>query len=1814
MDNLTTPPQAHRQGFAYDSLESVRKKLLDLSGRNTLLNYKHPKASCVRLVDCSIADVYKTLHDDKTLTFIPVPEPTEKQLIDAGYSEEDPETKQLVVKGFPTAAQWGKQLNIPTSYDLDDAISSTQSSTRNLQVLMFSSELEAILRKLRSKAESYIEESGANILYLSMGFLEWFESRDSDIARRAPLFTIPVKLDKSVRVGKEGVYRYSIQVKDDGLLTNISLREKLANDFDLVLPEIDEDTTPNDYFHQIEDSILRHQPRWSIKKYASLVLLNFTKQAMYLDLDPENWPEDANIKDHELISRFFSTGGQESAAGTSAYETEHEIDKLEDIHQRFPLVFDADSSQHSAIIDAVNGENLVIEGPPGSGKSQTITNIIAGCLGNGQNVLFVAEKMAALEVVKSRLDRAGLGDFCLELHSHKANKQKILGDLATRLNNAGKYRKPKEIEADVSRFEDLKTKLTDYSDLINSVWGNTGLTLHEILHRATRYRQTLHISPERLSVEGINGETFTAVRQRELADQAKMLSDAYDLVSEQTTDGNINSHHWYGVNNTALHGYQVNDLNNQLTSWTDALKALHDEWLEYSKEYDLKGETGESLSITAIGETISKIQELPDLVGGEPLAHLCAFSAHTSDIKQLITDYQAIHDAFTDIAKVIKPDVISNKAGEVIALTRTLDSLKQLGVSDDKSLSDMALSISDITSTLKKVTEVKDHFAHVTPDIDPSLHCCFEDSHRGTKEFLTLIGLINELPADLWRHRDEIYDNPDVDPVLDQITQRLSVLTPLHSQLHESFSLHPLPASDSLKSLQSILSNGGLFKWFSSEWRNARKKVLALSPVAKPDANQLMSLIPALIEYVEGIEQLDKLNSTDPVFNEVYLGIDTPLDRLTALRRWYRTVRNEYGVGFGDRVSIGSALLSMDRQQAMAIKDFAAKGLKDLLEDIQKSVDILTERFASYTPLHQISESLSSSLPPLASQLNALLKALKPIVGGGMASLSLLRDINDKWKRQQDCITSWRKNPSLVLLTKAGISLPVDSGKFSQQPIQIVKNTLKITAVATDSPYILRSIEASNDAERYEALKSRSSNLFDLLNRAQKSQTPFLELGKLTLKEWSESCTDSLRDILLRNQRALDNPQWLNTWLDYIKLRARLSESGLGNIVHELELHTITSDQLQDVLHLVVYHILAEEVMHTNPELTSFSGLEQTGIRRRFREYDRKLMELQQKRIAHKASVSSPPTGVSSGRVKDYTELSLIKHNLGLKRPRIAIRSLFKRAGKSIQSLKPCFLMSPMSVAQYLQPGKFNFDLIIMDEASQIRPEDALGAIARGTSLVVVGDPKQLPPTSFFQKAVSNEDNEDVIALEESESILDSVIPVFRNRRLRWHYRSRHESLIAFSNQNFYDSNLILFPSPFRESGEYGINYKPVQGRFVNRKNVEEARLIVQNVAEQLRHFPEESVGIVAMNAEQSDEIEKQLEQKVKSDPILQQAFEKNQKLEEPLFIKNLENVQGDERDVIVISMTYGPETVGSSSMHQRFGPINSDVGWRRLNVLFTRSKKRMHIFSSMTSGHIRTGTNSSRGVKSLKAFLEYCETGRLQHYQHTGKAADSDFEIAVMDMLAKYGYECEPQLGVAGYFLDIAVKDPGMPGKFLVGIECDGASYHSAKSARDRDRLRQDILENLGWKIRRIWSTDWFDNPEAQIQPILNELDSLKTKPSVAIEHTNVDESVDEIETLIQFTDDLFGEGGSNINDNSDNDLESRLREYDSSVIRVELPETTDSRRLLRPAMVEALLSKFPCSVPEFHERIPAYLRIGTDPAEDKYLEPVLHLIAQYA
>lgn len=454
----------------------------------------------------------------------------------------------------------------------------------------------------------------------------------------------------------------------------------------------------------------------------------------------------------------------------------------------------------------------------------------------------------------------------------------------------------------------------------------------------------------------------------------------------------------------------------------------------------------------------------------------------------------------------------------------------------------------------------------------------------------------------------------------------------------------------------------------------------------------------------------------------------------------------------------------------------------------------------------------------------------------------------------------------------------------------------------------------------------------------------------------------------------------------------------------------------------------------------------------------------------------------------DFEGMKIIQREIRKARRILPIRRLLEQAGEEIQEIKPVFMMSPMSVATYLSPGEegVDFDLVVFDEASQLRPEDALGALLRTQQVVVVGDEKQMPPTNFFRQTLEldeeAEDDQDVTA-GDIKSILSLFLSKgFPSEMLRWHYRSKHESLIAVSNQEFYDGKLVVFPSSGKDSEATGLrlicNQNNLYDRGASGTNPDEARAIAQKVMEHAMLRPHLSLGVVAFSDAQRERIFLEVEDMRKKEEhceLEEKFFTKNRSDGENFFIKNLENVQGDERDIIYISIGYGWNEQGT--LAQNFGPINRDGGARRLNVLFTRAKLGMSVFSNFVADNLRIEGKTSEGVKVLRSFLHFAEKKKFPVVSETGREEDGPFERDVRKEIEKMGYRVEPQVGSAGYFIDLAVRHPEKHGQYILAVECDGASYHSAASARVRDRLRQESLENLGWKFHRVWSTDWFLN-----------------------------------------------------------------------------------------------------------------------------------------
>ncbi|WP_022825826.1 DUF3320 domain-containing protein [Hymenobacter norwichensis] len=472
-------------------------------------------------------------------------------------------------------------------------------------------------------------------------------------------------------------------------------------------------------------------------------------------------------------------------------------------------------------------------------------------------------------------------------------------------------------------------------------------------------------------------------------------------------------------------------------------------------------------------------------------------------------------------------------------------------------------------------------------------------------------------------------------------------------------------------------------------------------------------------------------------------------------------------------------------------------------------------------------------------------------------------------------------------------------------------------------------------------------------------------------------------------------------------------------------------------------------------------------------------------------------------------QMLLLRHEFAKKARHLPLRKLMQQAGRAVQAIKPVFMMSPLSVASYLPPGAVEFDLVVFDEASQVKPVEALGAIARGRQLVVVGDSKQLPPTSFFDSLTgTGEDTDENNVTADIQSIMELCkARQMPERMLRWHYRSQHQSLIAASNHLFYNDKLVVFPSP-GDQGQLGLAYHHLPATYyergTTRTNPLEAQAVAEAVLHHARTTPRLTLGVVAFSTAQRQAIQDVLEKLRRQHPETEAFFSSYP--HEPFFVKNLENVQGDERDVILISIGYGRTQEGYLAMS--FGPLNGEGGERRLNVLITRAKQRCEVFTNLTADDLDLSRTAAKGVAALKTFLAFAQHGRLNENQETGRAMESPFEEAVHRALTARGHVVCPQVGSQGFYIDLAVVDPDQPGRYILGIECDGAMYHSARSARDRDRLRQQVLENVGWRLHRIWSTDWFRDPAAETERAVQAIENARriAVPSTPYESNLVD------------------------------------------------------------------------------------------------------------
>ncbi len=1691
-------------------------RLLDLSNRNALLNFRHSERALthIRIIDELPDFLFGSLLDGNGLTFKSLPEPDdephdekteifqtafrEAALTDEEYLEKIAELenqddsfealagiernlKNKVRKnlGMPPVddlqplsnSQWARQNGLEPKYDMplpSDDHEPTKHYDEFIQTLLKPKELRHKLSGLGRYINSDMSETGVPTFYAAFGFLERYESEFSEKPFLSPLVLLP--LDNSMLKSKtpDGEIFFRVKASGEEPQYNLALAEKLGQ-FDLKLPKFDSEDTPESYMEKVS-RLIKNQKGWRVRRFITFGRFQFSRIVMYQDLDPDLWPENEKLDESEIVRNLFG-GGSEGAGNSGDDHAEvYDIDKDPEVEKVAPtLIMDADSSQHSAIVDAMKGKNLVIQGPPGTGKSQTITNLIANALANDKTVLFVAEKMAALNVVHSRLQSVGLGDFCLQLHSTKSKLKDVKEGLAKTIENRISAARPHRLATRVAEIKEAKMQLRKYSDVLNHTFGETGKTIHDFLWGEQNFRSVIKDMP--VSIKKIriaDPMSYTDQKLENLCSELKQLESLEVENNKYTNEG----HPWAGVNIVQASSLKTQEIIQSFEECSEAIHSLSEDinafkndfkWVEIKTISDWR----------EANKNCQNIRPFKNCSIDYDFLKIIKSKDTRSVAEDLSKSLESYDQGLINISNEIK-DPISclNNSGDISNLCREAKLLRV----DDKTVQNLEELIQRQSKQINQWDKIVDSFNKIAQKILGSSE--IKLSLPNFRLVLKAVELLSGIERDiLFLRHEEAIKEANRAVITDAINQQ-EALKKQERDLEEIFDLkYSVSASETSEAIYE-LSTVNIFSFFMPKYYKARKlfKVIALSPTKIPSREMAVHL-RVLNSYKEQRHAFEQDVRYQQVAGVSFNGLQTDFEGLVKINNWAISVRREFNALDEIEDRIKKFLLRADVSDIDAVKE--ATSHIDIGSLINNIAPIETVSLADFC------SRLKSSLER-KKNLHSFLKENQsnPDVTFSLLEKLLNGPVQDAVKCQQhilSCQDSFQKK-------LGGFFNGMETDRKKLKETMALSNHVEALKLPDSlSP----SIYSSELFPWVDKLFPLLQDLVIKLDKAEHAMQAAQNVSQLDVGEYLGSETISastLENIAQAVDKSLSNKEALFAQIDFKAFMDKAQLQPYIELLKVLREEGLDFQKSSDIFKYLYYRTICDKALSKNEVLDIQAPFSLEKVRNKFKELDRAIIKMRSKELAYKLAQKQPPSGNSRGRVSEYTEMGLICHQALKEKTRsIPLRSLIRRAGRALQSLKPCFLMSPLSVARYIERNGIKFDLMVIDEASQMRPEDALGAIGRSKQIVVVGDRKQLPPTTFFSKQAIDDDDYDDEDKIDNESILDLSLGRFRpTRDLLWHYRSRHESLIKFSNYHFYQDRLLVFPSPEEASENFGVHYKYIGGTYNAGCNIDEAKAIVAATRDFMCNHPDKSLGIASMNSRQRELIEVEMDMLFPDDPIsdaYRQKWEQERGGLEPFFIKNLESVQGDERDVIFVSTVYGPDKSGR--VMQRFGPINGKFGHRRLNVLFTRAKHSLVLFTSMKPNEIRATESSAEGLRAFKGYLEYAACGTLDAGRITRREPDSDFEICVMEKLESIGCEVVPQVGVKGYFIDLGVKHPDYPYGFMMGIECDGAMYHSSKSARDRDRIRQDVLEDLGWKIYRIWSTDWFHNPTKEFEKL---------------------------------------------------------------------------------------------------------------------------------
>ncbi len=1344
--------------ITYTKQQLWERKLLDLSLRNSLLNFRSARRG-LQLLSHNLGALERTVLAGGDFTILPRPNELDPTLTrEAGL--------------------------YPVPKDLPEKLLRAELDQKRIRSYADEKELAEALTALYRSGRISVEESGANPLYMAIGFMRWYENGRSTKAYYAPLVLLPVELVR--HAAPKG---YVLRVREEEPQFNITLLELLRTTFDIQIPGLDPLPRTSDgidlrqVFAVVRRAIM-HMARWDVVEAASIANFSFSRFIMWNDLHNRA----ADLESNRVVNSLIE--GRADWRDAPQFMDAAELDeKVLPADIAAPLPYD--SSQLAAIVAAAQGATFVLHGPPGTGKSQTITNMIANALYAGKSVLFIAEKMAALNVVKDRLDKLGLSDFCLELHSDKAKKTDVLANLGHTLEEAHAV-SPAGHAEEAGKLLTLRRALNRTMKLIHEVHP-CGFSLYDAIARYEQYRN----APE---LDFFTREHFESMTPA-------MWRAWEDLIKEYIALAN-------GCGGVLDNPLSIYCKPSYSQSDKPRIAAALEEYLRLSES--LQQSLEELCKLIPFGRVKSYHQL-------SAIASLCTRLADTTVLPAGLVTSDALLLSEDRVARLCETGKRHVQLREVLLFRFDADLLK---LDPSAPLRDLrAAQMSNLFVRHARIKAERKRLAvHAK---DPT-------------------SLTNREIEGVWRMVEEY-----------QSTAKIIV--------------DLLPAGRALFG-DLCRPEGSDFGYLERLWR---------------DAYDINRLVRPIADDPEDIKQI-----------------------------------------------------------LIAIDGLASKG------DLLSNANLFRSFAATFT---QISA--------LESRIAALCDA----------------DPAD-WHTYTDWIVSER-----VLFRRA------------------------------------------------------------------------------------EERLDSLRD-----------------YCSYRFKREEMIGAGLGALTAAAESGKVKLGDLLSAFYRNASLSIATFLLEADPNLAAFSGVM---MEQKIQEYNRvcdrfAAMTVQElrARLCARIPVAAEPAASS--------ELATLGRAIRSGGRGMSLRKLFDSIPHLLRRLSPCMLMSPLSVAQYLDPSQPLFDLVIFDEASQMPTCEAVGAIARGKNLIVVGDPKQLPPTTFFTTTHFDEDNYE---REDLDSLLDDCLALSMPQlHLLWHYRSRHESLIAFSNRQYYDNHLFTFPSP--TSPVSRVTLVPVDGiydRGRTKQNRAEAEAVVSEVVRRLRTpaYDGQSIGIVTFSSVQQLLIEDLLEARLSRQPELE---EKAANMYEPIFVKNLENVQGDERDVILFSVCYGPDRTGHVGMN--FGPLNRDGGWRRLNVAVSRARQEMMIFSTLQPEQIDLDRCSSEGVAGLRAFLEYARDG-MEALASRSSEERPPYGLGdcIAEMLRDRGYRVDTNVGESSCKIDAAVIDPKHEGEYLLGILCDSTPPSPTSSARDRNILRENVLTSLGWRLHHVWSVDFWDAPTKEFDKILKAIDAAR-------------------------------------------------------------------------------------------------------------------------